>query len=128
MALDPDGAVLVVDDDDGMREAIERLLGAGGFLCAAYASAEALLARGGHEHALCVISDLQLKGMSGLDLLAALRERGMLAPFILITAYDKPGLRDTAIRSGAADYLTKPFRGTTFLQAVREAIRAPPVR
>jgi FixJ family two-component response regulator len=127
MVLGMGGTVLVVEDDDSMREAIERLLNAAGFGCAAYASAEALLARGVNADSACVISDLRLPGMSGLELLAALRERNLSLPFILITAYDEPGLREEAASCGAAAYLSKPFRGTTLLDAVREAIKTPPL-
>jgi FixJ family two-component response regulator len=117
---------LVVEDDDSMREAIERLLSAAGFGCAAYASADALLARGVDEDSACVISDLRLPGMSGLELLAALRERDISLPFILITAHDAPGLRQKAMSCGAAAYLAKPFRGTKLLDAVRGVIQSPP--
>jgi FixJ family two-component response regulator len=121
------GTVLVVDDDDSMREGIERLLNAGGFECVAYASADALLARGVDEDSASVICDLRLPGMSGLELLATLRERGISLPFILITAHDSSGLRQKAMRCGAAAYLAKPFRGTALLEAVRGAIEpAPP--
>ena len=121
------GTVLVVEDDDSMREAIERLLNAAGFGCAAYASADTLLARGVYEDSACVICDLRLPGMSGLELLATLRERGISLPFILITAHDSPGLRQEAMRCGAAAYLAKPFRGTTLLEAVRGAIEPAPL-
>jgi FixJ family two-component response regulator len=117
---------LVVEDDDSMREAIERLLSAAGFGCTAYASADALLARGVDEDSACVISDLKLPGMSGLELLAALRERDISLPFILITAHDAPGLRQKAMSCGAAAYLAKPFRGTKLLDAVRGVIQSPP--
>jgi len=117
-----DGTVLVVEDDDSMREAIERLLNAAGFESAAYASADALLARGVYEDSACMICDLRLPGMSGLELLAVLRERSISLPFILITAHDVPGLREKAMSCGAAAYLAKPFRGTTLLDAVRGAI------
>ena len=126
MVAGPGGTVLVVEDDDSMREAIERLLKAGGYGCVAYAMADPLLARGIDEHAVCVISDLRLPGMSGLDLLAALRAKGIALPFILITAHDAPGLRQEALRCGAAAYLPKPFRGTTLLQTVRAAIEHRP--
>jgi len=114
---------LVVEDDNSMREAIERLLVAAGFECAAYASAEALLARGVVGDSTCVISDLRLPGMSGLELLAALRDSDITLPFILITAHDAPGLGEKAIRCGASAYLAKPFRGTVLLDAVRGAIK-----
>jgi FixJ family two-component response regulator len=116
--------VSVVEDDDSMREAIQRLLKADGFECAAYASADALLAHGLAEDSVCVISDLKLPGMSGLKLLTALHERNPSTPFILITAHDAPGLREKAMRCGAAGYLAKPFRGTALLEAVKAAIAA----
>jgi len=118
--------VLVVEDDQSMREAIERLLGAAGFEPIAYASAEAALAGSAGSEAICIISDLKLPVMSGLELLAELRARGHHQPLILITAYDAPGLGEDAMRHGAAAYLVKPFHGTALLAAVREAIA--PVR
>jgi two-component system C4-dicarboxylate transport response regulator DctD len=116
--------VLVVEDDDSMREAIERLLNAAGFECVALASAAALLARGVDQESACVISDLKLPGMSGLELLGVLHERSPAMPFILITAHDAPGLGEKAMRCGATAYLAKPFRGTVLLDAVRTAIAA----
>ena len=114
--------VLVVEDDLSMREAIDRLLGAAGFDSAAYASAEALLEGGGGECAACVVSDLRLPAMSGLELLADMRVRGWQSPLILITAHDAPGLREEAARHGAAAYLAKPFRGLALQVAIRAAI------
>jgi len=114
--------VLLVEDDDSMREAIERLLGAAGFECAAYASAEAMLANFAGPDAACIVSDLKLPAMSGLDLLAELRTRGWKSPLILITAHDAPGLREDALRRGATSYLAKPFRGTALLDAVNAAV------
>lgn len=122
----PAAKVLVVEDDDSMREAIERLLDAGGFRCRAYASAVALLERGVDADAACVISDLRMPAMSGLELLAALRERDISLPFILITAHDKPGMRQQALSDGATAYLVKPFRGTVLLDAVQSSIHPPP--
>jgi FixJ family two-component response regulator len=116
--------VLLVEDDESLRGAIERLLGLAGFSPVAYASAEALLAGGVGETANCVVSDLRLPAMSGLELLAELRARGWRAPLVLITAYDEPGLAEEATRRGAAGYLVKPFHGTTLLAAVRAAIEA----
>jgi len=125
MVVSASRTVLLVEDDDSMREAMERLLNAAGFGCAAYTSADALLALGVDEDSACVICDLRLPGMSGLELLATLRERDIALPFILITAHDAPGLRQTALSCGAVAYLAKPFRGTTLLQAVRGAIGSP---
>jgi two-component system response regulator FixJ len=114
--------VLVVDDDDSMREAIARLLGAAGYAHGSFASAEDFLASGAAEGAACVVSDLRLPRMSGLALLAGLRARGASVPLILITGHDRPGLREDALRAGAAAYLAKPFPGTVLLDAVKAAI------
>jgi FixJ family two-component response regulator len=114
--------VPVIEDDDSMREALARLLGAAGYESRTYASAEAFLADRAVEDAECVVSDLRLPVMSGLELLAELRARGLSSPFILITAHDAPGLREEALRRGAVAYLAKPFPGTTLLNAVRTAL------
>lgn len=112
----------VVEDDDSMREAIVRLLGAAGLKALAFASAEELLASAASVDAACVISDLMLPEKSGLELLGELRARQLCTPMILITAYDAPGLREEALRRGAAAFLTKPFRGAELLEAVRAAL------
>jgi two-component system response regulator FixJ len=118
--------VVVVEDDDSMRESLERLLDEAGFACASFASADALLARGFDERSVCVISDLRLPGMSGLDLLSSMRASGIALPLVLITAHEAPGLREEAMRRGAAAFLPKPFRGTTLLQTVSAAIEHRP--
>lgn len=125
MVAGPGRMVVVVEDDESMREALERLLRAGGFDCASYTKADSLLAGGVDDHAVCVVSDFRLPGMTGLDLLAVLRERGIALPFILITGHDTPGMRQEALRRGASAYLAKPFRGTVLLQTVSAAIDAP---
>ncbi|HSD43926.1 MAG TPA: response regulator [Burkholderiales bacterium] len=114
--------VLLVEDDASMREAIQRLLYTANFECSTYASAEALLAGGAHDGAECVVSDLKLPGISGLDLLTELRARGSRLPIIMITAHDTPGLREEAVRRGVAAFLVKPFRGNDLLDAVKAAI------
>jgi len=114
--------VLVVEDDDSMREAIARLLNAAGFATATYASADELLAVGPLASDACVISDLKLPGMSGLELLAALRARAWWRPLILITAHDSPSVRKEAEQSGVTAYLAKPFLGSTLVAAVQKAM------
>jgi len=118
--------VLLVEDDDSMREAVKRLLRAAGFECAAYACAEALLAESGREGAACVVSDLKLPAMSGLELLDEVRSRGWELPLILITAHDAPGRREEATAHGAAAYLVKPFRGTALLEVIKNVIAPAP--
>ncbi len=122
MVAASDKVVLVAEDDDSMREAIDRLLNAAGFKCEAYASAEALLAGGSGEAAACVISDLKLPGMSGLELLAVICSRGGWPPLILITAFDVPGQREEALRRGAVAYFIKPFSGVALLEAVKAVV------
>lgn len=126
MATGSLGRVLVVEDDDSMREAIETLLGAAGIESAMYTSAEALLADGAGAGATCIVSDLKLPGMSGFELLAELRTRGGCAPVILITAHDSAALRAEAKRRGVAAYLAKPFLGSALLAAIEDA--SPQVR
>ena len=116
--------ILVVEDDDSLREALERLLNAAGWRTATYASAEALLVDPAAGDAACVVCDLKLPGMSGFDLLAARRASGGRPPVIVITAYDVPGLSEEAARRGAAAYLAKPFRGTALLEAI-DAVAGP---
>ncbi|MEO8134607.1 MAG: response regulator [Betaproteobacteria bacterium] len=108
----------MVEDDDGMRAAIETLLDAAGIANAAYPSAEALLAEDTVRDALCIISDLKLPAMSGLQLLTELRTRGAQPPVIVITAHDGPGVRQDAERCGAAAYFAKPFPGSALLAAI----------
>ena len=120
--MDAGTRVLVVEDDDSMREAIERLLNAAGFTTAVYASAEELLAVGPVGGDACVVSDLKLPAMSGLELLAQLRRHSWRGPLILITAHDSPSVRKAAKQSGVAGYLAKPFLGSTLLAAIRTAI------
>jgi len=115
------GTVVVIEDDEGMREAIESLLDAAGFATTTYASAEALLAANTSSHARCIVSDVKLPAMSGLELLIELRGRGAGPPVILVTAHDSPAMRSEALRSGAAAYLSKPFAGSALIDAVERA-------
>ncbi len=116
--------ILIVEDDDSLRPALERLLNAAGWRAVIHASAEALLADPAAGDAACVVCDLKLPAMSGLDMLPEWRTLGGKAPVILITAYDAPGLREAAARRGVAAYLAKPFRGTALLEAIDAAITA----
>lgn len=114
--------VLLVEDDESMRTAVERLLNAHHFECSVYASAEELLAQGVGDDAACVVSDLMLPAMSGLEMLDEMRTRGGWPPLVLVTAHDRPGLREEAVRHGAAGYLAKPFNGVALVAAVESAI------
>jgi len=110
--------VLIVEDDDSMRDAIDILLSLSGYRTLAFGSAEAMLAEDAIEQPLCVISDLNLPAMSGLDLLIKLRQRGWPTPVIIITAFDSPSTRNEAIRRGAVAYMAKPFPSAALLSAI----------
>jgi FixJ family two-component response regulator len=111
--------VLVVDDDESMRDAIHSLLDETGFANATYASAEALLAGGRVAEAFCLISDFRLPSMSGIDLLSELRRQSIELPAIVITGHDAPGLAEDAAKLGAVAYFVKPFSAGALLKALR---------
>ena len=115
------GRILVIDDDESTRRALQRLLGAAGLPSAAYASGEEVLASDAWKDAACVVSDMKLTGMSGFELLTELRSRHVKAPFILITAHDLPRIRAEALARGAG-YLAKPFLGPDLLDAIDLAL------
>jgi FixJ family two-component response regulator len=111
--------VLVVEDDESMREAISGLLNAKGFANVTYASAEQLIADGRIGEAFCLISDFRLPSMSGLELLSELRRRDIQLPVIVITGHDMPGLSQEAALRGAVAYLLKPFSGHALVTALQ---------
>ena len=119
--------VLVVEDDESMQESIEILLSAAGYDSVAYGSAEAMLADDPSQRPLCIISDLNLPRMSGLDLLTELRRRSWHPPVIVITAYDSASTRQAAEKLGAAAYLAKPFPSIALLTAIEELARINPL-
>ena len=114
--------VVVVEDDPGMREALRRVLSAGGFQVTIFESAEALLAAGLPRETACCVFDVRLPGASGLELQRALAARGSAVPVIFMTAFDDPSVRDEACRLGAAAYLMKPFGGRELVEAVIAAV------
>src|SRR5262245_12339182 len=129
MASGDEQSVVIVEDDASMRQALKRILRLAGYAPVAYESAEALLSGHGASTATCVILDLQLPGITGLDLRERLVRDGVTAPVIFITAYDDPQARDRATKSGAAAYLTKPFAGRDLIDAVMRAHgESPPPR
>lgn len=116
--------IIVVDDDMSMSQAIERLLAAAGLQARFFASAEELLASGAAAGAAILISDIQLPGMSGLDLYRRLAAGGHAPPVIFITGQDRQNARNQAIESGAAAYFTKPFAGHELIRAIRQHLPA----
>lgn len=120
------GLVAVVDDDRRMREAAENLLLSAGFLVEGFASAEDLLRSGRFTSAACVVLDVQLPGMNGLELQRHLRGLGLLVPVIFVTASDgaEGRLQAQALSDGALAFLGKPCAEQELLGAVRSAMTA----
>ena len=110
--------VIVVEDDPGMRQAMIRILGLGGFEPVAYACAEDLLAAHCDAPPLCMIIDVQLPGLNGFALHERLLALGRARPAIFISAFEESEARTNAARFGAT-FLPKPFSGTALLETVR---------
>jgi FixJ family two-component response regulator len=111
--------VAVVDDDERACRSLGRLLCAAGMQPITYASAEAFFADTKRPHFDCLVLDIQLVGMSGIDLGRRLRAEGESTPFIYVTAYDDPESRAGAEAVGCAAYFRKTDPGTEVLEAIR---------
>src|SRR5271166_1330013 len=116
--------IAVVDDDDSMRSAIEGLLKAVGWPAQSFASAEAFLKSGQQHHATCLIADIRMPGMSGLELQAQLNTERCKIPTIFITAHGDTKMRMQALRAGAVEFLAKPFDDEALLESVRAALES----
>ena len=116
--------VAVVDDDDLMRSALQGLLKEAGFTARTYASAEEFLSSGDHADAACLIADIRMPGMSGLELQARLNAGEIRIPTIFITAHGDARMRMQALRAGAVDFLTKPFDDEVLVDSVRAALKS----
>jgi FixJ family two-component response regulator len=114
--------VTIVDDDDLMRNALLGLLKAAGFRARVFASAEEFLISGLQHQTACLIADVRMPGMSGLELQAKLNEDHCSIPTIFITAHGGTKMRMEALRAGAAEFLTKPFDNAVLLHHVRAAL------
>jgi len=115
-------SIVIVEDDAGMKKAIERLLRAAGFQPVSFASAEELLQTEAADSAACLVLDIHLPGLSGLELGRLLATSGHAKPLIFITGQDDISLRDQARRLEFA-YFRKPFEGKALLDAVRRATK-----
>ena len=116
--------ISVVDDDESVRRTSTLLIESFGFRAATFASAEAFL-RSGHLHdTSCLIVDVQMPGMNGLQLQSHLAAAGCGIPIIFITAYESNDSRQRAMQAGAAAFLGKPFSDEQLLQTIRSALRS----
>ena len=114
--------VSIVDDDDLMRTALQGLLKSAGLLAQSFASAEEFLRSGHQRDTACLITDIRMPGMSGLELQAHLNADQCRIPTIFITAHGDANMRMQAMRAGAMDFLAKPFDDEALLEGVRSAI------
>jgi len=121
MADEPN--VYVVDDDEESRESVCALVSAMGVACEAYASAEEFLAAYQPRQPACLVTDLRMPGMSGLELQETLASRGSLLPVIIITAYARTPLTVRAMQSGAVTLLDKPYSHDDLWDAIRAALQ-----
>jgi FixJ family two-component response regulator len=113
--------VSVVDDDESFRAALQRLLKSAGFSVRCFASAEDFLSSGQQHDTGCLIADIRMPGMSGLDLQAKLNAERCPIPTIFITAHGDEKMRLQAMRGGAVKFLAKPFDDAALLESVRTA-------
>lgn len=116
--------VHVIDDDEGVREGLCALLDAKGYLARPHASCEEFLNGFSVDTALCVVADLRMPGMGGLDLQAHLLKNSIDLPFIVITGHGDVPSAVRALKSGAADFIEKPIDGKSFIAAVERAVAA----
>jgi FixJ family two-component response regulator len=114
--------VAVVDDDDLLRTALQGLLKSVALPARVYASAEAFLECEHRREAACLIADIRMPGMSGLELQARLNAEHCQIPTIFITAHGDEAMRLQAMRAGAVEFLPKPFDDELLLESVRAAL------
>jgi FixJ family two-component response regulator len=114
--------VSIVDDDASVRAAMQSLLRSLGFVAFVFESAEDFLRSPRVDDSSCLITDLQMPGMSGLDLQDRLIAQGTHIPTIFITAFPEQNIRSRAKASGALGFLEKPFAGRTMIELVRQAL------
>jgi FixJ family two-component response regulator len=116
--------VAIVDDDDLMRTALLGLLKSSGLLARSFVSAEEFL-KSGHQHSTaCLIADIRMPGMSGLELQMQLKADHCRIPTIFMTAHGDAKMRMEAMRSGAVEFLVKPFDDEALLESVRLALES----
>jgi FixJ family two-component response regulator len=119
-----DKMVAVIEDDESYRVAVERLLKSAELSVQSFCSAEAFLNSGQQHETGCLISDIRMSGMSGLELQSKLNSDHCPIPTIFITAHGDEKMRLQAMRGGAVKFLAKPFDGEALLDAVRVALKS----
>ena len=118
----PTKLVAIVDDDDSVRITLQELLRSAGFPSRGFDSAEAFLGSGDQQETACLITDIRMPGLSGLELQARLNAERCKIPTIFITAHGDEDMRFQALRAGAVEFLPKPFDDEVLIESVRAAL------
>ena len=114
--------IAIIDDDEAMQDSLRDLMEAAGLVARCFGSAGEFLESGLHRQAACVITDILMPKMSGLELQTRLKEEECNVPIIFITAYGDGRMRIQAMREGAVEFLAKPFDHQLLLRTVRAAL------
>lgn len=123
MSTNSNALISIVDDDESVREAVEGLIESLGFRVNAFSSAMDFLASPTVAETSCMIADVHMPQMSGLELYQRLAAQGRDIPTILITAYPSGDVRDRALAAGVVSYLIKPFDNDALIECIRLALQ-----
>jgi FixJ family two-component response regulator len=114
--------ISIVDDDESIRNAVKALIRSMGYATATFASAEEFLQSGRLHDTACIITDVQMPGMSGIDLQDHLTTSGHRVPVIFVTAFPDESIRERAMEAGACGFLSKPFREESLIECLDQAL------
>jgi FixJ family two-component response regulator len=115
--------VAIVDDDRSVQSALKDLMESAGLSARCFGSAEEFLESDQQNQTACVVTDIRMPGMSGLELQAKLKAEGSRIPMIFITAHDDAKMKMRAMKAGAIEFLSKPFDDEVLLEKVRAALK-----
>jgi FixJ family two-component response regulator len=120
--------ISIIDDDESVRVATRRLVRSFGYVCHVFPSADEFLRSPVMDDTACLIADVQMPGMSGIELQSLLIARGNHTPMIFITAFPEEGIRLRALEGGAVGFLTKPFDGPSLVNCLDLALQRHAMR
>ena len=123
--MTPENEVHIIDDDEAMRDSLAFMLQMNGLRPLLYESADAFLANMPAGASGCVVADVRMPGLSGIELTRLLKERGFSLPIIIMTGHGDIPLAVEAMKSGAIDFVEKPFNDLVLLAAIRAALARP---
>ena len=117
--------ISIIDDDPSVRKATDGLVRSLGYRSLTFASAEDFLQSDHIEDTSCVITDVQMPGLSGVELQSMLNARGARMPMIFVTAYPEDRIRRSVLEAGAVGFLSKPFEEAVLIEHLQAALGAP---